>query len=297
MQNIIIVCLLVLSANLYADTQKPNYTYHYWDLQASEKRDEYQFRLLELALQKTTPSYGPYQLTKDNEKYTSMRSGRELERGEIINVIALPTPTWKADAAAPTAPYTIKKPLLRGLLGYRKLVVRRSDLSKFEQINSVKELQNLVGGQGRDWEDINIYRYNHYKVADHADYFNLFAMLAAGRFDYIALSVIETDDIMGRFEKYAKDFVVVPNLIIYYPFPVLYNISVHHPELVERLDKGLEIAQADGSFNQLFEKYFAAELEKLKTPNQKVFILKSPNVPKSLGLEKPHLLDDYKVMQ
>lgn len=289
--------LLFFCSNLIASPAQNSMIYHYWDLKASDKRDEYQFRLLELALQKTISSHGKYELTKNNEKYTSLRSRRELERGEVINVIALPTPTWQPKVIDPQAPFIIKKPLLRGLLGYRKLVVRRSDLQKFQNINSVAELQHLAAGQGRDWEDINIYRFNNYSVVDNADYFNLFAMLAAGRFDYIPLSVIEIDDIMVRFSKYSKDFVVVPNLIIYYPFPVLYNVSVQHPELVDRLNQGLDIAQADGSFKHLFESYFSKELDKLKVQNLKVFILKSPEVPYSLGLDKPVLLRDYQVIQ
>jgi ABC-type amino acid transport substrate-binding protein len=294
MRNIIFSCLFILSFNIYADDKKPDYVYHYWDLKASEKRDDYQFHLLELALKKTLASYGKYELTKSNEKYTSLRSVRELKRGEVINIIALPTPTEEAE---PEAPFTIKKPLLSGLLGYRKLVVRRSDLQKFERINSVAELQRLAAGQGRDWKDIDIYRRNNYTVVDNADYLNLFAMLAARRFDYIPLSAIEIDDMMVRFSNYAKDFVVVPNLIIYYPFPVLYNISAHHPELVERLNQGLEMAQADGSFKQLFESYFANELVKFKAQHLKVFILKSPNTPNSLGLDKPVLLHGYQIMQ
>jgi hypothetical protein len=297
MRNIILACLYVLSFNVYADIKKPEYVYHYWDLRASEKRDAYQYRLLELALEKTIPTHGTYELTKNNEKYTSLRSHRELERGDNINIIALPTPSWPTLEGDTKAPFTVKKSLLEGLLGYRKLVVRRSDLQKFEQINSVAELQHLTAGQGRDWEDVNIYRYNNYSVMDNADYFNLFAMLAAGRFDYIPLSVIEIENIMLRFPKYSKDFVVVPNIIIYYPFPVLYNISAIHPELVQRLSQGLDVAQEDGSFNQLFESYFGDDVVALKAQNLKVFILKSPKVPSSLGLDKPLLMHDYKLMQ
>jgi ABC-type amino acid transport substrate-binding protein len=297
MRIFIFSCLCIASLNVYANNKNSDYVYHYWDLKASDKRDAYQYRLLELALEKTIPSFGQYQLTKNNEKYTSLRSHRELERGETVNIIALPTPTWPPKEADPKAPYTIKQPLLRGLLGYRGLVIRRTDLQKFKQINSVAELQHLAAGQGRDWEDINIYRYNNYTVVDNADYLNLFAMLAAGRFDYIPLSVIEIDDVMARFSKYAKDFVVVPNLIIYYPFPVIYNISSIHPELVNRLNQGLNIAQSDGSLKQLFESYFADELEKIKVSNLKVFILKSPNVPKNLGIDTPVLLHDYTIMQ
>jgi hypothetical protein len=297
MGKYILACLLIFSLGSYAETSPRDYTYRYWDLGASKKRDEYQFMLLRLALEKTTPSYGKYKLIKNDEKYTSMRSTRELERGISVNVTAFPMPVLGIkDHGYSTAPITIKKPLLHGLLGYRKLVIRRSDLSKFEKISSTAELQHLAAGQGRDWEDINVYRYNHFKVVDNADYFNLFAMLAAGRFDYIPLSVIEIDDIMTSFPKYANDFTVVPNLIIYYPFPVLFNISGHQPELAERLSKGLDLVSEDGSLDQLFQKYFSDELQKIKADNLKAIILTSPSIPESLGLSSPSLLKKYTTM-
>ncbi len=275
--------------DLWADDTQ--YVYKYWDLGASQKRDEYQFLLLRLALEKTKPAFGSYELHKNNERYTSLRSTRELERGEIVNIIALPTPIWKTEAASEERSLTIRKPLLRGLLGYRKLLVRRADLPKFEKIKTQNELRQLVAGQGRDWEDLNVYKYNNFKVLDNADYYNLFAMLAAGRFDYIPLSVIEIDDMLARSSKYTDEFAVVPNLIIYYPFPVLYNLSVRHPELVGRLAKGLDMAEADGSLKQLFEKYFSEDVKKLRSGKLKIAVLKIPGST-SLGLDTPVLLKD-----
>ena len=293
MQKLITALVLSLSLSLtaHADSKTNIAVYRYWDFGASQKRDEYQFVLLHLALDKSAQTYGKYELYKTDEPYNAPRSIRELERGDTINIIATPR------INNPKTTFTIKKQLFNGLLGYRKLIVRRSDLKKFKQIHSAKELQNLAAGQARDWEDVNIYRYNNYKVVDIADFFSLFPMLAAKRFDYIPLSVVEVDDIMARFPKYAEDFAVVPNLIIYYPFPVRFNISAQHPELVERLAKGMEIAQADGSMRDLFEKYFVDEMAKLRLKNLKVFILKNPKELNSPELDKPDLLPEYSAMK
>lgn len=288
-------CLLSLSAN--AGEKKTEYIYHYWDLRASEKRDAYQYQLLNLALQKTLPTHGKYVLTKNNERFTSLRSRRELERGELINVVAFAARKQQPSANETYSSLVITRPLLRGLLGYRKLIVRRNDLPKFLHISSAAELQQLSAGQGRDWHDIDIYKYNNYSVVDSADYFNLFAMLASGRFDYIPLSAIEIEDNLARFAKYSQEFVVVPNLMIYYPFTVYYNLSARQPKLRDRLEEGLSRAEADGSLQQLFERYFSKELEKLRAEHVKVFVLKNPEIASSLGLDKPILLQHYQIIQ
>lgn len=287
---IALAILYMFSAVTLADTATKPMKYHYWDLGASQKRDAYQFAVLKLALDKTLATDGEYELNQIKEKYSAMRTLREVSKGETINIAALPYPSTPISADDPNPKIIVNKSLLRGMLGYRKLVVRRQDLQKFERINTDEELKQLIVGQGRDWEDIGIYKYNGYKVLDSADFFNLFAMLAAGRFDYIPLGAFEVDNVMSQFPKYSREFAVVPNIIIYYPFPVVFHVSINEPLLAKRVEKGLAIMEVDGSLNQLFEEYFHDESEKLKSGNPKVFVLRNPNIPDTLGLRSPELL-------
>lgn len=184
----------------------------------------------------------------------------------------------------------VKIPLLRGLLGYRQLVIRKSDLEKFEKIKHEADLQALIAGQGRDWEDTFIYRSNGYKVNAEADYYNLLSMLVAKRFDYIPLITIEIDNFIEQFDKHAPEVTVAPNILISYPFPVLFQVSINHPQLAERVEQGLKIAQRDGSMDKLFNVYFAAELRKLRANKSRVFILDNKRVPAEMRMAEPGLL-------
>ncbi len=266
--------------------------YRYWDLGASPTRDTYQFELLRLALERTRKSHGDYELIRVDQKLTSLRASREVSRGELINIEA--TPNWTTESVPSEIRrdkrIAIKIPLLEGLLGYRRLVIRKADVEKFAAITRAEELQALVAGQGRDWEDIFIYRNNGFKVNAEADYYNLFAMLVAGRFDYLPLSTVEVDNFIQKFGMYSEDVVVAPGILIYYPFPVLFQLSKNTPELAERVNVGLTEAKRDGSMKNLFEHYFAEDLKKLRDSNMRVFVLKNHRVPEYLRLDEPLLV-------
>lgn len=288
MYRLIYIVLLVTLPWLAIAEDK--FDYRYWDLGASKKRDEYQYMLLRLILEKTVSEYGTFSLIKSGERYAATRSVRELERGEMINIIALPTPIWGAEDVKSKSSITVHKPLLRGLLGYRCVVIRKADLPKFNMIKTQNDLRALSAGQGKGWEDINVYRYNNFNIVDSADFYNLFAMLEAGRFDYIPLSIIEADEMMERFGGHAKNLVIVPDLLIYYPFPVLYNVSIKRPDLVKRLEVGLDLVDKDGSMDELFYRYFSASLSTLRSQPMRVAVLRTPNMAKQIGLEDPKLV-------
>lgn len=266
--------------------------YRYWDMGISHKRDQYQFELLRLALEKTCQTHGEYQLIRADQKIAAIRASREVSQGELINIEA--TPDWATETAPSALRHdkriAVKIPLMHNLLGYRRLVIRKSDVQKFEAVTHASELKKLVAGQGRDWEDSFIYRANGYNVNSQADYYNLFSMLVAGRFDYIPLGVMEVDDFIKQFGKHSFDVTIASNILIYYPFPVLFQVSIKHPELAERVEKGLVIAKQDGSMQRLFDKYFSDDVKKLRNSKNRVFILENKRVPVELRIDKPVLI-------
>lgn len=251
--------------------------YRYWDLGASHERDKYQYALLALLLNKTHSEFGPYRLLKVDDTFTPSRAARELSRGVIFNIEATPhrPSTGKLQEVAKNKFIMVGPPLLKGLMGYRRLIVRSEDLEKFTKIKSQEELKKLTAGQGRDWADIVIYQDNGYPVSAHATLNNLFSMLEAKRFDYIPLGVIEAENLLKQYASESTRLSIVPNLIIYYPFPVHFNISINYPELATRIDKGLQIALADGSLSELFNQFFSAEIALLKNPDNRIFYLKN----------------------
>ena len=287
----ILLIALIYSSAVFGETSPM--IYRYWDMGISQKRDQYQFELLRLALEKTRPTHGSYELIRAEQKITSIRASREVSQGELINIEA--TPNWTTDAAPSELRHhkriAVKIPLMHNLLGYRRLVIRKGDVRKFESITQPSQLKMLVAGQGRDWEDSFIYRANGYKVNAQADYYNLFSMLVAGRFDYIPLGVMEVNDFIQQFGKYSFDVTIAPDILIYYPFPVLFQVSINYPELAERVERGLIIAKQDGSMDRLFEKYFSVELEELRATKNRLFILENKRVPVELRMNEFKLIN------
>lgn len=264
-------------------------TYRYWDLSPGYTRDLYQIAVLHLALEKTKNTYGAYEFIQIKHQYTAKRAMREISRGEEINIEANPHFSNGVELAGDqwAQNFRIDIPLLRGLLGCRQLVVRRQDLDKFQRIKTAEQLKLLKAGQGKDWDEVSVYKYNGYSISDSANYQNLLPQLVAGRFDYVPFSVIEVEQILKDSPQYAAQLAIVPNLLIYYPFPVFFTVSEQYPELAARLRDGLIMAQADGSLDQVFNQYFPDVNQIISSSANRVFVLANPSVPESLKSRMP----------
>lgn len=212
----------------------------------AQAHEVYFYRLLELALQKTSANYGPYELRQITKHLSHKRYLAEVTRDHgIIDL------TWTMTSAErETDMLPIKISLLRGMNSYRVFLVRKEDLPKFAQITTLEQLKAYSAGSGSDWPDTPILKSNGLPVVTSAHYELLFTMLARKRFDYFPRGVYE---VWNEQEAHAsKGFVIEPNLMFHYPAPIYFFVNKNKPELAQRIKEGLEIAIADGSFEQLF---------------------------------------------
>ncbi|KQY86209.1 hypothetical protein [Pelomonas sp. Root1444] len=264
--------------------------FRYWDWGATPKRDDYQFALLTLALDKTTKDYGPYQLTRVVKSYSTSRLRREINRGDVVNVHAGPwRPLETSDDKLPERSLRVNVPIFKDLLGYRKLLIRRDDLDRFKRIVQADDLKELVVGQANGWVDVEIYRHNGYRVNDIANPATLLDMLAKKRIDYIPISLMDVDTILASRPELAEQLMLLPDITIYFPLPVIFYVTIHEPRMAERLEAGLNLARQDGSLERLFKSSFAHELELLRNGTHKRFTLTNPFVPRELVEEKKPL--------
>ncbi|MBW8844101.1 MAG: hypothetical protein JF607_03885 [Burkholderiales bacterium] len=262
--------------------------YRYWDWGSTPKRDDYQFALLTLALDKTTKDYGPYELTRVVRSYSTSRLRREINRGEVVNVHAGPwRPLETSDDKLPERSLRVNVPIFKDLLGYRKLLIRRDDLDRFQRIGRADDLKELVVGQANGWVDVEIYRHNGYRVNDVANPATLFDMLAKKRIDYIPISLMDVDTILASRPELAEQLMLLPDITVYFPLPIIFYVNIHEPRMAERLEAGLNLARQDGSFERLFKSSFAHELQLLRDGTHKRFVLANPFVPSELVEEKP----------
>nr|WP_324257653.1 hypothetical protein [Cellvibrio fontiphilus] len=257
--------------------------YRYWDWGVTPKRDDYQVRLLRLALEKTRASHGEFRIVRVKARFSTPRVRRELSRGKIINVQVGP---WRRlsqslDRGADPA-IRIDIPIDKGLWGYRHVIIRRENLARFAAIEGARELRQMLAGQVRGWVDIDIYRANGFRVADSSNIGNLLAMLNAKRYDYVPMGIVEAPLLLASKGEKAEQMLVAPAPLIYFPLPFVFYLSIHEPEMAQRLEQGLRVAQADGSFDALFAQTFAAELEMIRAYQGGYIQLDNPLLPPAM---------------
>lgn len=246
---------------------------------AADARDRYPIQLLELALAKAQ-SRRP--LEPHPIFMLQARALHELAQGQGLDVVWTMTSAEREQGLLP-----IRIPIDRGLLGWRLLLVRESELSRFAALKRAEQLQALTGGQGADWPDTAILRAAGYRIDPSARYPDLFLKLAAGRIDYFPRSVQE---IWGEQALHAaKGLVVEPRLALHYPTAMYFFVSRRRADLAADIQRGLEAALADGSFDALFQRHFGAMLARARLNERRVFELKNPLLPPETPLSDARL--------
>lgn len=263
----------LLSAAAGATTADPLKVVYPAPESSEDKRDADVAELLQLVLDKTVASHGPYRLQPSaplNEKRY-----RELLRHDAGISLA-----WLSVTAENERDFlAVRIPLRKGLLGYRVLIVRQQDLPKFARIQSVEQLKNLRMGQGIGWNDIPLLRANGFNVVVSQSYDNLFSQLANGRVDYLSRGINEAWREVESFRVQYPNLAVEPTLMLYYPWPKYFYLNRKNAALAQRLELGLRLAQQDGSFDRLFRRYHQPDILRAELGKRQVFCIDNPLFP------------------
>jgi len=172
-------------------------------------------------------------------------------------------------------------------MGWRLLLVRRSELAQWQRVRGLDELRQRLAGQGHDWPDTTILRANGLQVGTSSGYDALFRMLAAGRVDYFPRSILEIDAEMAGDRHPA--LAIAPRLMLYYPAAAYLFVSPTRPDLAEALRIGLEAAVADGSFQRLHREFYGAVLKAHPVSPGQVLRLSNPLLPAETPLQRREL--------
>lgn len=270
------VCLALLAGPVLAGPT----AVRYWDWGRTPKRDDYQFAVLRMALDKGAGRYGAYDLTRVVADYSTLRSRQEVSEGTTVNVQAGPWRALSRDDPSDRR-IAVNVPFMAGLLGYRFVLIRKEDQARFDAIRQASDLKAMMAGQGREWAELGLYRRNGYRVMDSGNINTLLAMLANRRFDYLPMSVTETSTVLNQHPELAGKLTVAPNLMISYPLPTIFYVSARHPELAERIEYGLKLASRDGSLDALLHQYFDSEIASMLAVTRH-FSMRDPAVPRQL---------------
>ncbi|NMH67047.1 transporter substrate-binding domain-containing protein [Shewanella salipaludis] len=256
----------------------------------TDLRYQYRIELLELALRKSQAAEIAAPETIDTETtatesaanglplqplttaVTQSRGIAMLEQGEV-DVAFLPTSRELEQRLL-----AVRIPIMQGLLGYRVLLIHSRNQAKFAKLETLEQLQRrFVAGFGADWTDLAILTHNRLQVQRVTQYQNLFPMLNAGRFDYVPRGINEVWDEMAVMGPQYPGLLVDSQLALHYDYPIYFFVNKANRQLANRIEKGLRLALADGSFKRLFLSYHGQLVTRLR--NRRVFELTNPTLP------------------
>ena len=224
------------------------------------------FALLKLALEK---SQQPFEI-KITEVTTSTPSIRMINNPELINVVWMGTARKIEEQLWP-----IRIPLLRGLVGYKVLLIRKDMQPQFDQIKTVQDLASLKALVGLGWVDTDIFT-SHKLPYVTGEYSSLMPMLTTGRGDYYPRSILEFKQEFDPDHYPAIE--LESKLLLYYPLAIYFFVAPGNQALHDALQKGLEIAMADSSYNQLLASHPVTRdvFQTLHLRNRRLLTLENP---------------------
>ena len=208
----------------------------------------------------------------------------ELIRGESINVhIAATRNEWE-EKAIPT-----RIPVLKGLLGYRLLLVHKKDLKKFKTLKNIEGLKALRAGSGNQWTTTMVLKAAGFTLVGGNDYEGLFKMLTTNRFNYFPRGVNEIFREFGARISLLPNIQIEPTEALYFPTPSYFFVSPEYPGLADRIKRGMEILVQKGIIDSLFKEYFNGALSQANLKNRLIFKCENPHLSPETPFDRPEL--------
>lgn len=246
---------------------------------ATDERGAYPIALLELALSKAGIDY------RLQPAKVSMQQGRalkQLEDGTDIDVFWSMTSKQRERDLLP-----IRIPIDKGLLGWRIFLINKKSRAQFDQVRTLEQLKHFVAGQGHDWPDTEILLANGLRVNSSFSYDSLFKMLQSGRFDYFPRSI---EEIWGEEKSHPDmEMEIESNIVLQYPAAKYFFVNKRNTPLASALEAGLRAAIRDGSFDQLFDKYNGALIQRARLQSRTLLKLNNPLLPDETPLQQKAL--------
>lgn len=278
----VLVLSIALCASLFPNltlAQQKNITLN----MKSNVQTDYMTSLLKLALEYSNASYN-YAYT--SEVYSRPRLMESVKSGSVSVMWGGTSEQMEQDFIP------IRIDAYRGLMSHRLLFIREGDQSRFDNIKTLDDLRKMKFGQGRSWQDAAILENAGLTVIKATKKPSLYYMLDGDRFDAFPRGANEVWTELEAFPD--LKLTVEKNLVIIYPLPTYFFVSPKDPDLARDIERGLEAAIADGSFDRYF--FSSPEvkdtLAKADLKNRRAFHFTNPFLPKATPLDRKELFLD-----
>ncbi len=250
----------------------------------------YPLALLRMALSKTETEYGSYKIVVKG-KMSRDRTLSQLTSG-AINISWAPTSKqWEEKLL------TVYLPLMKGLMGYRLLLINHNRQEEFSSIETIDQLKRLRAGVHAQWNITKALHHHHFSLVKGHNYQGLFAMLAYKRFDYFPRGINEIFNEYQTFSPAHPSISIESSKALYLALPLYFFVSPQEPRLADRIRDGLLAMYQDGSFGELFDHYNAAYIHNAKLSEREIFYLENPFIPPHPIYKQSEFwlnLDDFK---
>lgn len=179
----------------------------------------------------------------------------------------------------------IRIPLFKGLFAYRVFLIRANEQERFNGIQDLKGLSQLLAGQGTHWPDTSILLHNGLRVTTAETTESLFRMMNAKRFDYFPRGISEAWFELAQRDE--KNLVVEKNILLFYPTALYFFVNKNNEALAQRIETGLEMLIDNGKFNEFFYNHprVSSGLERLTS--RRIIQLENPFLPAETPVNNP----------
>jgi len=268
--NILLTYLVLGINSLYAQTV----------VYPGQERDAYYITLLKHVLSYST-----------DKNYQARAFGSDLPKGRDFILMAkdkgIDVVFGGATKEREAKYLPIRFPLLKGLNGWRIPLVHNKNKDIFLNATSMEAFKRLVPGQFHSWSDSKVLQSNGIYVEKGGSVEGLYGMLEKGRFDYFPRSVLE---ISWDLEAHKHlDIMMEPHVLIHYPTAYYFYVAKGNLGLANDIKAGLEASLQDGSFNNIFNRYYGESIKKVPTTKRRVYRLDNPLLPGETPLDRKEL--------
>lgn len=244
-----------------------------------DPRSQFPFQLLEQVLQR---SGRDYVLKKSAVRMQQGRAVLQLQKGEGVDVVCYMTSAEREALLLP-----IRIPVDKGLIGWRLLMINKTQAMRWKRIAASSEFRELTAGQGSDWPDFAILRANGFKVYGTSNYDSLFSMLESERIDYLPRAV---NEVWLEADAHQEHLMVEPALAFRYVTASYFFVRKGNEQLAADIATGFDKMLADGSYEKMFQEYYGEVIRRSALKDRRIIELINPLLPNGIPVERRNLL-------
>ncbi|WP_185232957.1 hypothetical protein [Teredinibacter franksiae] len=255
-----------------------------------DRRLDYSFELLGIALEATRGPYGDYDLVRSPLPMFRERQYRELHTGNLLNVmISPPKLGWEGKVTR------VKFPLQKGVASFRLALVTKKNKDLLENAVVLDDFRQFTIGVNNHWSTTQVLRSHSMNVVVGESYLSLFDMLRVGRFQLFPRGLNEIHREYDDFKQEMPELVIEKHTAMVMYLPSYFYVSPETPQIAERLEVGLRIASRMGAYDKVFDKYFGSVVARAQLDKRRLIFLENGNLsPDMMFEDMPYLLPFFR---